>query len=213
MIQLVDEKLEQYAREHTSPTPDLLAELAAYTHANTELPQMQVGQLEGMFLKVLVRITRAKRVVEVGTFTGYSGLMMASGLPDDGELITCELDPKNAEIARRFFDKSPHGDKIRIELGPAAESLAKLSGPVDMAFIDADKQNYVRYFDLLLPKMRAGGLIVADNVLWSGQVLDEPSEQSESTRGIVAFNEHVRKHESLDRVMVTVRDGMTLIAV
>ncbi len=210
MINLVDPNLEQYAREHSSAVPELMNELRDYTLKHTELPQMQVGPLEGMFLKVLARSIRAERIVEVGTFTGYSALMMASALPENGRLITCEIDPTNAATARRFFDKSPHGGKIEIRLGPAAESLASLEGPFDMAFIDADKVNYTRYFDLILPMMRPGGLIVVDNVLWSGQVLDE-NDSSESTRAIRDFNQYLRSKTEMDKIMVTVRDGMTLI--
>ena len=137
--------------------------------------------------------------------------MMASALPDDGELITCELDTEHADIAQRFFDRSPHSSKIRIARGPAQETLAGLEGPFDMAFIDADKAGYIRYFDLILPKMRPNGVIVADNVLWSGDVLQDEAEMEDSTKAIVAFNKHVRDHAELDKIMVTVRDGMTLI--
>ena len=211
MISLVDERLETYAVEHSREVPALMDELRDHTYAHVDLPQMQVGSLEGNFLKVLARICGAKRIVEVGTFTGYSGLMLASALPEDGKLYTCEISPENAATARTYFDKSPHGSKIEIKLGPAAESLAQLEGPFDMAFIDADKVGYITYFDLILPKMRPGGLIVADNVLWSGRVLQDTAEQDESTKAICAFNEHVRAQADLDKVMLTVRDGMTLI--
>jgi len=211
MLTLVDQAIEDYAQNNSSAVPPLMEELKMYTLKNTELPQMQVGPLEGNFLKVLARITGARRIVEVGTFTGYSALMMASGLPDDGELITCELDETNADIAQSFFDKSPHGSKIRIARGPASQTLAALQGPFDMAFIDADKGGYINYFNLILPKMRRGGLIVADNVLWSGRVLDAPNEQDQSTQAIVAFNQYIKDQANLDKVMATVRDGMTLI--
>lgn len=212
MIGLVDARLEAYAREHSSRVPELMEELREHTFQHTRMPQMQVGPLEGMLLKLLARSSRAERIVEVGTFTGYSALMMASALPPHGRLITCEIDPANAATARQFFDKSPHGDKIEIKLGPAAESLAALQGPFDMAFIDADKANYIRYFDLTFPMMRPNGLIVVDNVLWSGRVLDE-NDHSEGTRAIVAFNRYLKEKTDLDKIMMTVRDGMTLIVV
>ncbi len=211
MITFVDQVLEDYAVDHSGPLPLLMEELRRFTSEHMELPQMQVGPLEGMLLKVLARLVRARRILEVGTFTGYSGLMMACALPEDGELITCELEEKNARVARRFFDKSGHGAKIKIERGPAMETLSTLEGPFDMAFIDADKVNYIHYFDLILPMMREGGVIVADNVLWSGRVLGDEAEWDESTRALAAFNQHVRRHAELDRVMLTVRDGMTLI--
>jgi len=211
MITLVDKALEAYAVACSRKVPELMEALREYTLGNTDMPQMQVGPLEGNFLKVLVRITGARRIVEVGTFTGYSGLMLASGLPADGELITCELSEENAAIARRFFDMSPYRDKIRILRGPAADSLATLEGSFDMAFIDADKGGYITYFDMIREKMRPGGLIVVDNVLWSGRVLQEPDEQDDSTKAIVAFNNHIRALADLDKVMLTVRDGMYLI--
>ena len=213
MLSLVDDALEGYAAEHARPVSALMDELREYTFSQVDMPQMQVGPIEGNFLKILARLCRARRIVEVGTFTGYSGLMMASALPEDGELITCEIDPKIAAIARSFFDRSGFGTRIGIRVGPAAQSLASLDGPFDMAFIDADKQNYVTYFDLLRPKMRPGGLIVADNVLWSGKVLARSGADDVSTRGIRAFNAHVRGLASLDKVMLTVRDGMMLVIV
>ena len=211
MISVVSPQLENYAVEHSRSVPELMEELRAYTYRHTDLPQMQVGPLEGNFLKLLVRATGAKRVLEVGTFTGYSALMMASGLPPDGHLITCELDEGNAAIARRFFDKSPFGSKITIERGPAAQSIARMKGPFDMAFIDADKENYIVYFDMIRPLMRPSGLIAIDNVLWSGHVLEPESDQSPSTRAICAFNRHLKNLTELDKIMVTLRDGITLV--
>ncbi len=213
MLPLVAQEIEDYARAHSSPAGDLLEELRAFTWNQVAMPQMQVGQLEGQLLRLLVRISRARRVLEVGTFTGYSGLMLAAGLPADGQLITCELDPGNAAIARAFFDRSPDGAKIEIRLGPAAETLATLEGSFDLAFIDADKVNYLRYFELIRPLMRPGGLIVVDNVLWSGKVLAPAVEQDASTAAIVAFNRHIAALAELDKVMLTVRDGLTLIVV
>ena len=212
-MNLVEPPIEDYARANTTPVPELLEELRHYTYNQVELPQMQVGQLEGMFLKVLARSIGARRIVEVGTYTGYSGLMLASALPEDGELVTCDISEHHAAIARRFFDRSPHGDRITMAVGPAAETLKNLKGTFDMAFIDADKGGYITYFELIRPLMRPGGLIVADNVLWSGRVLDDPAKQSQDTRAITAFNRHIQSQADLDKVMLTVRDGMTLIVV
>ena len=212
-MKFIDPKLEAYAIRNSRPVPEIFEALRQYTETNTNLPQMMVGPIEGNFLKVLARLVYARRILEVGTFTGYSGLMMASALPDDGHLYTCELSEEHANIARRFFDMSPHKDKITIQRGPAADSIKALDGPFDMAFIDADKVNYTNYFELIRPKMRPGGLIVADNVLWSGSVLKDPAQMDESTKGIVQFNEHIRQLADLDKVMLTVRDGMFLIVV
>lgn len=213
MLSLVPKTIEHYAIEHSRAVPDLLEELRQYTLANTDLPQMQVGAIEGNFLKCLVRMIGAKRVLEVGTFTGYSALMMASGLPDEGELITCEISQKNAAIAQAFFDRSDHGHKITIALGPATKSIATLKAPFDMAFIDADKAGYLNYFKTIKPLMRKGGLMVIDNVLWSGRVLEGSAAKEESTRALSEFNAYIQSQAALDHVMLTVRDGMTLIVV
>jgi caffeoyl-CoA O-methyltransferase len=206
-LTLVPEAIEEYASAHTEPASSLFEQLRNETYAKMEMPQMQVGPIEGTFLRLLVRLARAKRVLEIGMFTGYSTLMMAEGLPEDGELITCEINPKAEEVARRYFAKSPHGKKIKIRMGPALQTIESLTGPLDMVFIDADKENYPRYYDAVLPLLRAGGLIVADNVLWSGRVL-KPKDQTD--RAIVAFNEKVAKDTRVEKVMLTVRDGITL---
>lgn len=210
MLTLVPEDIERYAHEHTSPVPDLLEELTAETRAKMEWWVMQVGRLEGTFLRLLARLVRAKRIVEVGMFTGYSGLCLAEGMDDDGRLITCDIDPAAEKMARRYFDRSPHGKKIEIRMGPALRTLESLGdfGPLDMAFIDADKENYVHYYEALLPMLRPGGLIVADNTLWSGRVLD-PQESSD--HAIVAFNQHVASDPRVENALVTVRDGMMLV--
>ena len=206
-LTLVPEAIEEYASAHTEPASPLFEQLRNETYAKMEMPQMQVGPIEGTFLRLVVRLARAKRVLEIGMFTGYSTLMMAEGLPEDGELITCEINPKAEEVARRYFAKSPHGKKIKIRMGPALQTIESLTGPLDMVFIDADKENYPRYYDAVLPLLRAGGLIVADNVLWSGRVL-KPKDQTD--RAIVAFNEKVVKDTRVEKVMLTVRDGITL---
>jgi caffeoyl-CoA O-methyltransferase len=206
-LTLVPEAIEAYAQAHSEKPSALFEALREETRAKTTAPQMQVGPLEGAFLRLLVRLCGARRILEIGMFTGYSGLMMAEGLPDDGELITCEVDPKAEEIARRYFAKSPHGKKITVRMGSALETIRTLKGPLDLVFIDADKENYSNYFDAVLPLLRKGGLLVADNTLWSGRVL---SPQSESDRAIVAFNVKVAGDTRVEKVLLTVRDGMTL---
>ncbi len=205
---VVDEKLEAYAEQQTEGLAPLFDALREETFANMQSPGMQVGRLEGTFLKLLVKLTGARRVLEIGMFTGYSGLMMAEGLPDDGELITCDIDPKAEAMAKRYFAQSPHGKKIQIRLAPALETLKTLRGPFDLVFIDADKENYLGYYEGVLPLLRQGGLIIADNTLWSGKVL---APKEESDKAIVAFNAHVAKDARVEKVLLTVRDGMTLI--
>jgi predicted O-methyltransferase YrrM len=206
-ITLVPSDIEKYAQEHTEVPGPLFEELRQTTYAQMSSAQMQVGRLEGMFLQMLVRMTQARRVLELGTFTGYSALMMAEGLPDDGELITCDVDPIATEMARDFFARSPHGRKISLRMGPALETLKELRGPFDLVFIDADKENYSAYYDAVLPLLRTGGLLVADNTLWSGRVL-EP--RAPNDHAIVAFNEKVAADPRVQKVLLTVRDGMTL---
>jgi caffeoyl-CoA O-methyltransferase len=206
-LTLVPTDIEKYAQEHTEVPGPLFEELRQTTWERMLAPQMQVGRLEGTFLRMLVRMTGARRVLEIGTFTGYSALMMAEGLPDDGELLTCDVDPKAEALARDFFARSPHGRKITLRMGPALETLKTLQGPFDLAFIDADKTNYSAYYDAVLPLLRTGGLLVADNTLWSGRVLNP---QSPDDHAIVAFNDKVAADPRVEKVLLTVRDGMML---
>jgi caffeoyl-CoA O-methyltransferase len=207
MVSFIDESVERFAHDHTKPESELFRRLREETYSKMADPQMQVGRLEGMFLKMLVRLLQARRVLELGMFTGYSALMMAEGLPEDGHLVTCDVDPKAEAIARRYFAESPHGHKIEIRMGPALDTIKTLAAGLDMVFIDADKTNYSNYYHACLPLVRPGGLIVADNVLWSGRVLHP---EDESTRAIVAFDELVQADPRVDNVCLTVRDGMML---
>lgn len=207
MLTLVPEKIERYAAGHSAPESAVFKSLVRETRARTRLPQMQVGRVEGAFLRLLARLVRARRALEIGTFTGYSSLALAEGLKPGGRLWTLDVDPEAAAIARRHWARSPHGRKITLRLGPALKTLKSLRGPFDLVFIDADKENYGRYWDACLPKVRKGGLLVADNTLWSGRVL-KPREAS--ARAIAAFNRKVAGDRRVEPVLLTVRDGMTL---
>jgi caffeoyl-CoA O-methyltransferase len=204
---LVPQAIEDYAEKHSDEVEPLFDELRAETFAHTSSPQMQVGRLEGRFLHLLVKLTSARRVLEVGMFTGYSTLMMASALPDGGEIITCEIDPAAEAIARRFFARHPAGGKVDVRMGPALDTIRSLTGPFDLAFIDADKGNYIAYYDSIVPLLRPGGLLIADNTLWSGKVVDP---QTDTERAIARFNDHVAADTRTEKVLLTVRDGMTL---
>ena len=204
---LVPEDIEAYAAAHTDPPGALYDQLREVTYERMHSPQMQVGPIEGAFLKMLVQLSGARRVLEIGMFTGYSGLKMAEGLPDDGELITCDIDPLAEAIARRFHAKSPHGKKITVRMGPALETIKTLRPPLDLVFIDADKERYLAYYEAVLPLLRPGGLIVADNTLWSGRVL-RPTRETD--KAIVAFNDRVAKDPRVEKVLLSVRDGMLL---
>jgi caffeoyl-CoA O-methyltransferase len=208
MDTFVNEAVEQFAHDHTEPESDLFLRLRDETHRDMNCPQMQVGRIEGRFLKMLVRLAGARRILEIGMFTGYSALMMAEGLAEDGKIITCDVDPKAEAIARRYFAESPHGHKIEIRMGPALETIKTLEGQLDMVFIDADKGNYSNYYEAVLPLVRAGGLIVADNVLWSGRVLHP---ESPDDHAIVAFDKLVQSDSRVENVCLTVRDGMMLV--
>jgi caffeoyl-CoA O-methyltransferase len=207
VVSFIDEAVEQFAHDHSKPESDLYLRLRDETYATMRSPQMQVGRIEGRFLKMLVRLTGARRILEIGMFTGYSALMMAEGLPDDGHLITCDVDPKAQEIAQRYFNESSDRHKIEIRMGPALDTIKSLSEPIDMVFIDADKTNYSNYYEAVMPLVKPGGLIVADNVLWSGKVLDPKSEDDHA---IVAFDELLQSDPRVENVCLTVRDGMML---
>lgn len=206
-MEFINQEVERFAHDHTDPESDLFRRLQEETYATMQSPQMQVGRIEGRFLKMLVRLTGARRILEIGMFTGYSSLMMAEGLPDDGRLITCDVNPKAEAVARRYFADSPHGQKIEIRMGPALETIATLTEPLDMVFIDADKTNYLNYYEACLPLVRPGGLIAADNVLWSGKVLNP---EDDDARAIVAFDAHVQADPRVENVCLTVRDGIML---
>jgi len=205
-----DDRALEYAREHSSTDSPLLREITETTRRELERPQMLSDVLDGGLLSAFVHATRAQLVLEIGTFSGYASTVMASALPPGGRIVTCEIDEKNAEVARRHFDSSPHGDRIDLRLGPAMDTIAALEGPLDVVFIDADKTGYLDYYEAVLPKLAPHGVIVVDNTLWGGRVLD-PSEDSESTVALRKFNEHVLADERTDCVLLPVGDGMTVI--
>lgn len=210
MKPILPRKIEEYCLRHSTPRGKLLRELERYTRRHVENSQMLIGPHEGALLAMLVRLTGARRVLEIGTFTGYSALCLAEALPKNGRLLTCELRPEHAKIAQSFFDRSPHGRKIKLRLGPALDTLDSLpaSARFDFIFIDADKENYVNYYEAVLPRLQTGGVIVADNVLWSGRVL---APKKRTDRAVVDFNKHIRRDRRVESVMLPIRDGVSLI--
>jgi caffeoyl-CoA O-methyltransferase len=206
-MKITDPAIESYVETHSTEESPLLKELFKETHAKTDLPQMLVGHLEGSFLRMVVKMSKAKRILEIGTFTGYSALAMAEGLAASGRILTCDINPESTAIARKFWARSPHGKKIRLEIGPALETIKKLKGPFDLVFIDADKENYQNYWEACLPLVRQGGILLVDNVLWSGRVL-KPKEFTD--RVIARFNNFIRRDPRVELVMLPVRDGITL---
>jgi caffeoyl-CoA O-methyltransferase len=210
MSLIVPEEIEAYAEAHTTPPSELLSRLAEETREKLRSPQMLTGTIEGRLLEFLVFALGARRVLELGTYSGFSSISMAAALPPGGRIDTCEVDETHAEVARRYVEEAGYSDRITVHLGPALETISRLDGEFDFVFIDADKENYVNYYEAVLPRLTGRGLIAADNTLWSGRVLDE-SEQEQGTQAIRAFNEHVREDTRVVSVMLTVRDGVTLI--
>jgi caffeoyl-CoA O-methyltransferase len=207
---IVPEQIEEYAEAHTTLPPELLAELAEETRATLASPQMLTGTIEGRLLELLVFALKPRRVLELGTYSGYSSLSMAAGLPEGGHIDTCEVDEHHAEVARRYIGRSPFADRIRVHVGPALETIERLGGEFDFVFVDADKENYGNYYEALLPPVAAGGMMAFDNTLWSGHVLDS-DDDSETTRAIVALNDRIARDDRVIAVMLTVRDGITLV--
>jgi caffeoyl-CoA O-methyltransferase len=207
---IVPEDIERYAEEHTTPHPELLQRLAEETKATLERPQMLTGRIEGRFLEFLVYMTGARRILELGTYSGYSSISMAAALPEGGRIDTCEVEEKHAEVARGYIEEAGYSDRIEVHMGQALESIERLEGEFDLVFIDADKENYINYYEAVLPRLSERGVIAADNTLWSGRVIDE-ADQDESTQAIRAFNDHVRGDDRVIAVMLSVRDGVTLI--
>ena len=203
-MDIVDPRLEEYVEQLTTPHEELLAELSKEAASELGSAQMLTGPVAGRFLELLVWFGRPRRVLEIGTFAGHSALAMAAALPEGGRIDTCELDPERAAFAQRYFDRSPFGSRITLHLGPALETIDKLDGEFDFVFIDAEKEGYVGYYEAVLPRLAHHGLIVADNTLWSGAVLDGEGP-------IVAFNDHVAVDARSVQVILSVRDGMTLI--
>lgn len=210
METIIPKAFDDYCAAHTTPPVPLLAELETWTRAQVKHPQMLTGHLEGALLAWLVRLTGARRVLEIGTYTGYSALAMAAALPGDGELVTCDNDPKHAGIAQSYFDRSPHGRKIKLILGPALETLAAFPAHTvfDLVFLDADKENYSNYYEAILPRLQPNGLLVVDNVLWSGKVL---APRKKTDKAIVVLNDRVRNDARVECLMLPVRDGMLLV--
>jgi caffeoyl-CoA O-methyltransferase len=206
---IVDEGVERYAEEHSTSDPDFFRRLEEETRAISNWPQMMVGPLEGPFLGWLVWLSGAKRILEIGTFTGYSSISMALNMPPEGQIVSLDVNEETTAVAHRYAEEAGVADRIDYRVGPAIEELARLDGPFDLVFIDADKESYVDYYESVLAKLSERGFIVADNVLWSGRVVEDGGD--ESTQAIKRFNDHVAADERVEYLMLTVRDGMTLI--
>ncbi|HEY8202862.1 MAG TPA: class I SAM-dependent methyltransferase [Actinomycetota bacterium] len=210
MTPIVPTEIEAYAERCTTTVPEALNELANETKATFEYHQMMVGTIEGRFLEMLVHAVQPIQVLEIGTFTGYSSIAMASALPSGGRIVTCEVNEEHAAIARRYIEVSGNAGRIDLRVGPALETIGQLEGPFGFVFIDADKEGYLDYLEAVLPKLVPRGLVAVDNTLWGGRVVD-PDNRDADTLAIRKFNEAVAADPRLVCVVLPVRDGVTLI--
>jgi caffeoyl-CoA O-methyltransferase len=205
------DKITAYCSEHSDVEDGRLKELARQTHLKTLKARMLSGHLQGMFLSMIAKLTKPEYILEIGTFTGYSAECLAKGLKEKGKLITIDNNLETSVMAKDFFDKSAYKDSIEFIAGDAALIIPTLTQRFDIIFIDADKKNYSLYYDMVFDKLKSGGLIIADNVLWSGKVLDLVMHTDKDTLSIQAFNEKVAADNRVEKVMLPVRDGVTLI--
>lgn len=207
-MHFIDPTLEDFAAVHSSAEPPHLQRLAAFTRQHVDRPVMLSGHLQGRFLALLSRMAAPRTVLDIGTYTGYSALCLAEGLADGGVVHTIDANAALAPVVERAIDDAGMTGRIQRHLGHAARIIPRLTGPFDLVFIDADKENYVRYWDLVIDNMRPGGLILADNVLWSGRVVAPEREWDDETRGLVAFCRKVKADPRVDHVLVPLRDGL-----
>ena len=209
-IDIADPRVDQYAVEHTTPEPPWFATLAEETRNATRAPTMMVGTLEGRLLTALVAMLRPRSVLEIGTFTGYGALSIAARLPADGTVITLEADAGRADMARRHIEASPDAGKVELVEGDARQIVPTLDSPFDLVFIDAWKGDYPHYYEAVLPKLAGHGLIVCDNVLWGGDVVD-PAPDDDNGRALAAFNDLVQRDDRVENALLTVGDGLMVI--
>ena len=211
--------LERYLHAHSSPEPELLAELDRETHRRTVQPRMLSGHLQGRLLELLVRMIRPRAVLEIGTFTGYSALALAAGLDDDATLDTIETDDELQELAQSFFDRSEHGHKIRLHIGSALKLAPRLGRRFDLVFIDGDKREYPAYYRMLMgdgggkPLVGSGAVLLADNILWSGKVIGPVARNDRHTQALLEFNRTVADDPRVENVILPLRDGLSVVRV
>lgn len=210
-MEFIAEELTHYCIKHSDAEDDLLKDLARQTYLKTTQPRMLSGHLQGAFLAMMAQLVKPNYIVEIGTFTGYSALCLAKGLTEKGKLITIDNNPETATLAKSFFDKSVYKNKIDFRLENAATLIPKLPNGIDLVFIDADKENYPLYYDLVFDKLNTGGVIMADNVLWSGKILDVVANNDKDTLALQTFNEKIAKDNRVEKVMLPLRDGISMI--
>jgi caffeoyl-coA O-methyltransferase len=209
-MHFLSEELENYAAQHTEDEPLLLQQLNKRTHLNVLQPRMISGHFQGRFLSLLSKMVQPRTILEIGTYTGYATLCLAEGLHPEGVLHTIDIKEELTDLQREFFDRSGYGSRIVQHLGKAADIIPSLDTTFDLVFIDADKQNYAHYFDLVIEKMNRGGLILSDNVLWSGKVVEEVKHNDKHTQALMAYNQKIKDDPRVETVLLPIRDGITL---
>ena len=209
-MDFIDKALSDYAEKHSSPESSVLQELNRETFANVLMPRMLSGHLQGRLLSMFSRMIQPKQILEIGTYTGYSAICMAEGLSDGGTLHTIDVNDELASLVKNYIAKAGMEKKIKPYIGDAANIIPAIQGPFDLVFIDADKINYSLYYELTFDKVRKGGFIIADNVLWSGKVLD-PLKADKDTRALIAFNKKIQQDNRVEKVMAPIRDGLLII--
>ena len=202
---------ESYILNHIDEESKQLAELYRKAHIRLVRPRMLAGHLQGRILKMLVRLHRPQRILEIGTYTGYATLCLAEGLPEGGEIHTVEIDDEMEDFIREQFEQSGLKDRISLHIGDVRKILPRLEGLFDMVYIDADKRDYCDYYDLIFDRVRSGGVILADNTLWSGKVLEETHPNDKQTLGIINFNEMIKQDKRIEKIILPLRDGLTVI--
>jgi O-methyltransferase family protein len=209
-MHFLSEELENYAAQHTEDEPLLLQELNKRTHLNVLQPRMISGHFQGRFLSLLSKMVQPRTILEIGTYTGYATLCLAEGLHPEGVLHTIDIKEELTDLQREFFDRSGYGSQIVQHLGKAADIIPSLNTTFDLVFIDADKQNYAHYFDLVIEKMNRGGIILSDNVLWSGKVVEEVKHNDKHTQALMVYNQKIKDDPRVETVLLPIRDGITL---
>ena len=205
------DEIDTYILSHIDEEGELLSALNRDAHVNLLRPRMLSGHLQGRILKMFCRMTRPRRVLEIGTYTAYATLCMAEGLDEDGLIHTIEINDEMEDFIQKYLPRSPHKDKIRLHIGDAMEIIPRLDETFDMVFIDADKRQYAAYYDLVFPYVRKRGLILADNTLWDGKVVEKIPPSDKQTQGILFFNEKIKNDDRIEKVILPLRDGLTMM--
>jgi len=208
-MEIIDKDINQYAEQHSSDEGELLKQINRDTHAKVMKPRMLSGHLQGRVLSMISHMIKPERILEIGTYTGYSAICLAEGLRPGGKLVTIDVNEELEDRVRKYFDAAHLSDKVEYLIGNAATLIPTLSDEFDLVFIDADKEQYSKYFDLVIDKVKAGGIILADNVLWSGKVLD--AKPDKDTRAILEFNNKIQADTRVENVLLPIRDGIMMI--